>query len=36
MQYKKDAQEGDSKRASRGNWWEGIIVFLSKVTDLFN
>ncbi|KAL0867095.1 hypothetical protein Bca101_046213 [Brassica carinata] len=34
--YKKDAQEGDSKSASRGNWWEGIVVFLPKVKDLFN
>ncbi|XP_018481076.1 uncharacterized protein LOC108852086 isoform X1 [Raphanus sativus] len=25
--YKKDAQEGDSKSASRGNWWEGSLYY---------
>lgn len=30
MQYKRDGEEGDSKSASRGNWWEGN-VFLSKI-----
>ncbi|CAF2047795.1 unnamed protein product [Brassica rapa] len=44
--YKKDGDEGDSKSASRGNWWEGIVSFLSiskiyiifffLVIDLYN
>ncbi|CAN8279474.1 unnamed protein product [Cochlearia groenlandica] len=25
--YKKDGEEGDSHRASRGNWWEGNACF---------
>ncbi|XP_009116267.1 uncharacterized protein LOC103841476 isoform X1 [Brassica rapa] len=27
MQYKKDGDEGDSKSASRGNWWEGSLYY---------
>ncbi|CAN6904592.1 unnamed protein product [Brassica oleracea] len=34
--YKKDGDEGDSKSASRGNWWEGIVSFLSISKDLDN
>ncbi|CAA7060382.1 unnamed protein product [Microthlaspi erraticum] len=25
--YKKDGEEGDSKSASRGNWWEGSLYY---------
>ncbi|XP_018486003.1 uncharacterized protein LOC108856650 isoform X2 [Raphanus sativus] len=25
--YKKDGDEGDSKSASRGNWWEGSLYY---------
>ncbi|KAG2328891.1 hypothetical protein Bca52824_000071 [Brassica carinata] len=33
--YKKDGDEGDSKSASRGNWWEGIVFPLSTSKYLF-